>query len=156
MSGLGMRPIIRAMRPTEAKAVARVLYEAAHHAYRDINWHHSEEGVVDWFTQTVTTSRWSHIYVAVLGGEICGVMCLEPAHVDQLFIARAWQGKGIGRVLLEVAKQAYPKGWDLFVFQKNKPAIAFYDAVGLRRGEEGVSKLEGEKDVKYYWEPDSN
>lgn len=151
-----MRPVIRVMRPQEAGAAARVLFEAADHAYRQINWHHQEEDVLNWFTATAATTRWTHIYLAIMGDAICGVMCLEPGHVDQLFVAREWQGKGIGRALVEAAKQAYPQGWDLFVFQKNTPAVAFYDALGLRRGEEGVSLQEGEKEFNYYWEPDSN
>lgn len=155
MSGLGSQPIVRPIRPHEVAAAARVLFRSANHAYKDINWHHPEGDVVDWFIRTSAGERWTHIEVAIVGDEVCGVMCLEPSHVDQLFVDLGWQGKGIGKALLEAAKRAYPEGFDLYVFQKNTPAVAFYGAMGLRRGEEGVSEQEGEKDFKYHWEPES-
>ena len=61
-----------------------------------------------------------------------------------------WQGKGLGTVLLDRAKLVYPEGFWLYVFQKNAPAIAFYEKHGLIQGEAGVSPNEGEKDFKYH------
>jgi GNAT superfamily N-acetyltransferase len=45
--------------------------------------------------------------------------------VNQLYVAPPFQGKGIGTELLGIAKQCSPT-LQLWVFEVNRPAIAFY------------------------------
>ena len=151
MSGLSANTLVRPMKPQEAAQTAKMLHGSAEVAYRDINWHHSKEEIVSWFTSSL--DQWESIWICQSGDQICGVLCLQPGFVDQLFIHVDWQGKGLGAALIERAKLIYPEGFWLYVFQKNTSAIAFYEKQGLIQGEAGVSPNEGEKDFKYHWRP---
>jgi len=149
MSGLGLGLVIRPLGQAEIRPAAKLLFRSANLAYRDINWNHTEQETLDWFE--ATQDRWSEIWVAACGGQLAGVMCLETDFIDQLFIDPDWQRKGIGSELLERAKQSYPNGFKLFVFQNNEPAVNFYERHGLVRGKAGVSPDEGEPDFEYFW-----
>jgi putative acetyltransferase len=139
------------MKPQEAVQTAKVLHRSAEAAYRHINWDYGENQTVSWFTSNL--DQWESIWTCLMGDQVCGVLCLQPGFVDQLFIDVKWQGKGLGTVLLDRAKLVYPEGFWLYVFQKNTQAIAFYEKHGLIQGEAGVSLAEGEKDFKYHWRP---
>jgi ribosomal protein S18 acetylase RimI-like enzyme len=151
VSGLGFSPLVRPMKPEQAVRAAKVLFRSADRAYRDLNWHHGEDETVKWFTSNL--EKWQSIWIYLMGEQICGVMCLEPGFVDQLFVDVDWQGKGVGSALLDHAKKTLPGGFWLYVFQKNTQAVSFYERHGMTLGKEGVSEQEGEKDAQYHWRP---
>ena len=64
------------------------------------------------------------------------------------------QGRGIGTALLDRAKKLAPDGLTLFTHQRNERARAFYERLGFRAVQFGVSPPpESEPDVKYTWDP---
>ena len=77
-------------------------------------------------------SSWD-LYVAELNGQIVGLLALKPEsnQLDQLFVAPAHQGRGLGAQLLSFAKQILPKGMSLRTAELNKRAIQFYTAAGF-------------------------
>ena len=151
MSGLGLGLVVRPIGPAEIRPAAKLLFRSADLAYRRINWNHTETETIDWFE--VTQDRWSEIWVALSGGQLAGVMCLESNTIDQLFIDPPWQGKGMGTALLDRAKLSLPDGFKLYVFQNNESAVSFYERCGLTRGKAGMSPDEGEPDFEYFWRP---
>ena len=75
---------------------------------------------------------WS-VTVVEMGGRIVGFLAMRPCDgvLDQLFLAPDAQGKGIGSMLLGLARVAMPNGFWLRTAAANKLARRFYEAKGL-------------------------
>lgn len=79
--------------------------------------------------QIKTALQQQEVYVAVEEGRLVGLIGLYRDWVHGLFVLPDFQGRGIGRRLLETLKQLRPQLW-LQVYGKNQQALAFY----LREG----------------------
>lgn len=96
------------------------------------------------------------VWVAAAGATIQGFCAFRPCHdggwVDQLYVDPAAHRQGLGARLLAQAKAAHPQ-LQLWVFQRNRPAIAFYEAQGFRlvRTTDGRDNEEKEPDALYAW-----
>ncbi|MFK7983318.1 MAG: GNAT family N-acetyltransferase [Saprospiraceae bacterium] len=110
-----------------------------------------------------------HIITTKDNGKLCGFTCLfgekqskYGVYLDNLHISKDYQGKGIGRQLMNMAGQwvakNYPnQGMHLLVFVANTPAIGFYQKLGGQEVEIGDYDLgDGTGRVgataRYYWE----
>jgi putative acetyltransferase len=82
-----------------------------------------------------------------------GFCAFREGWVDQLYVEPALHRRGLGARLLAQAKAAHPR-LQLWVFQRNLPAIAFYEAQGFRlvRRTDGRDNEEREPDALYAWE----
>lgn len=82
--------------------------------------------------------RWE-VTVAEADGILVGflALALSEHRLDQLFVAPGAQGRGIGRRLVEVAKQRMPEGFWLSTRPDNRRARAFYERSGM-----GFDRLE--------------
>ncbi len=92
-------------------------------------------------------------WVAVDGDRVRGFLILGEASVEHLYVAPdAWR-RGIGRALVGRAKRERPAGLDLWVFERNRAAIAFYEAHGFSVVEatDGSGNEEREPDVRMRW-----
>lgn len=89
------------------------------------------------------------VHVARNGAMAVGFLALKRDALDQLFVAPAWQGQGIGKMLLDRAKKERPDG-----FWLNTPAQGrsenFYRREGLVRGATGRHRF-GHEIVRYDW-----
>jgi ribosomal protein S18 acetylase RimI-like enzyme len=83
---------------------------------------------------------------------ILGFIAHRPGWIDQLYVEPAWQRRGIGRTLVEDAKRAH-RHLQLWVFQQNTRAIAFYREQGFRliRTTDGAGNEERMPDALYEW-----
>ena len=91
-------------------------------------------------------------------GRIVAVLATSPGWVDQLYVEPGSQGVGIGRALVEHA-QAHASGpLELWTFQRNARACAFYEAAGFVLVEltDGAGNEEHEPDARYRWAPGSS
>jgi GNAT superfamily N-acetyltransferase len=86
------------------------------------------------------------------GAMIHGFCAFRDGWVDQLYVDPAFHRQGLGARLLAQAKAAHP-ALQLWVFQRNLPAIAFYEAQGfhLVRRTDGRDNEEREPDALYAW-----
>jgi GNAT superfamily N-acetyltransferase len=93
------------------------------------------------------------VHLAWDGGTLAGFLALEPALgcLDQLFVAPQAQGRGVGRVLLDFAKDRLPNGLWLRTAAGNVRACHFYERNGLRRGETQTHPTLGHQTVIYRW-----
>ena len=93
------------------------------------------------------------VWVARRKGGIVGFLALDGDHVDQLYLRPGFYRAGIGSRLLAVAMAASPEGLNLYTFQCNARARAFYEAHGFQtlRFGDGSETEEGEPDVLYAW-----
>jgi GNAT superfamily N-acetyltransferase len=82
-----------------------------------------------------------------------GFCAFREDWVEQLYVEPALHRIGLGARLLAPAKAAHPR-LQLWVFQRNLPAIAFYEAQGFRlvRLTDGHDNEEREPDALYVWE----
>jgi ribosomal protein S18 acetylase RimI-like enzyme len=108
-----------------------------------------------WFAAEVMGHR--EIWVAERpggpAGELVGLLVLDAAFLDQLYVRPGAQRQGIGTALLDLAKALRPAGFDLWVFEVNRPAIAFYERSGLVLVEQtsGAGNDERAPDRRYRW-----
>jgi GNAT superfamily N-acetyltransferase len=89
------------------------------------------------------------VYVACDGDTPVAFMALNPGKVDQLFVRSAYQGQGIGRRLLDMAKKQMPDGFYLTTAIAGR-AHDFYQREGLVRGEISRHRF-GHEIVRYDW-----
>ncbi len=112
---------------------------------------HPEADVLTYFTTVVVPAKDTWVADDDDSG-VVGCMVLDPGWVDHLYVEPARTGGGIGRRLLDAAKQEHPTGLDLWAFQSNTDARRFYErhgfvAVAFTDGD----NEEGAPDVRYHW-----
>ena len=115
---------------------------------------HSDESIVAFVTSKVipTFETW----VAVEDHAIVGLLALHDDWIEQLYLLPGRTAQGIGSRLMTLAKERRPAGLQLWVFQSNVRAIAFYERHGFVAEEstDGDNE-EGEPDVRMRWDPAS-
>jgi GNAT superfamily N-acetyltransferase len=84
---------------------------------------------------------------------LVGFLALKPATgcLDQLFVAPEAQGRGIGRLLLDLGKERLPGGLWLRTAQDNHRACRFYQWNGLRPSEQQTHPSLGHRTIVYRW-----
>lgn len=112
---------------------------------------HSTEQDRDFFRHHVFTN--TEIWGAVIAGETIGFIAFRKGWIDQLYVLPDFQGQGVGDALLRVAKTVRPE-LQLWTFQKNRAARAFYEARGFSgiRQTDGSMNEEKEPDILYRWQ----
>lgn len=79
-------------------------------------------------------------------------MAMRNDFIDHLYVHPDYQKRGIGKALLDFARQRSPEHLWLYTLQINMNARAFYERNGFTAEEFGVSPPpESEPDVEYHW-----
>jgi ribosomal protein S18 acetylase RimI-like enzyme len=145
--------LIRRAEPADATAIADV-YLASFKATYDFPLAHSDDQVRRWIAGGLLPE--AEVWVATgPDGAILAMMALSAGMLEQLYVAPAWIGRGIGSRLVAVAKERRPGGLDLYTFQVNDRARRFYERHGfveVAQGD-GSANDEGQPDVRYSWRP---
>lgn len=94
----------------------------------------------------------SDVWVAC-APEVVGFLARHEAEVDALYLAETARRQGWGGKLLDTAKSGMA-ALELWTFQANHPAIAFYAAAGFReiRRTDGANNDEKLPDCRMRWE----
>lgn len=89
------------------------------------------------------------------GGRVVADMVLAPGWIEHLYVAPDRLGTGIGRRLVDFAKERQPDGLTLWTFQVNARARRFYERNGFVAVEfgGGSGNEERQPDVRYEWRP---
>ena len=89
-------------------------------------------------------------------GAVIGLMALSDEMIEQLYIAPAWIGHGLGQRFVTLAKERRPAGLDLYCFAINEGARGFYEHVGFEAVAfgDGSRNAERQPEVRYAWRPD--
>jgi len=135
----------------DVATLADILRSATRQAYTFMAWSHSDESFEDFVRHSMTV--WDAVRIAECENEAVGFACLEGDLVDQLFVRPAWQGNGVGSLLLDDIKRLRPQGFRLYTFEKNLAARAFYERHGLIETGRGFGEQEQEADIAYRWDP---
>src|ERR671932_421047 len=64
-------------------------------------------------------------------GRVLRFLALRGSEVEHLYVHPSAQRRGVGTELLEAAKARRPHGLELWAFQRNAPALAFYARHGF-------------------------
>jgi GNAT superfamily N-acetyltransferase len=145
--------MLRRARPEDAEAVADV-FVPAFGGLTFLPRLHTEDETRAWIAETMLPSH--EVWVAEIEGEVVGFAALADDLLGHIYVHPSAQGRGIGSVLLEQAKDCRPRGFDLWVFQQNEGARRFYERHGLECVEltDGSGNEERTPDARYVWRPD--
>ena len=79
-------------------------------------------------------------------------MAMREDFIDHLYVHPDYQKQGVGKLLLDYARQLSPDHIWLYTLQINRNARAFYEKNGFTAEKFGMSPLpESEPDVEYHW-----
>lgn len=93
------------------------------------------------------------VHLAWDGGRLVGFLALKPQAgcLDQIFVLPEEQGKGVGRALLDFAKEQLPTGIWLRTAAANTRACRFYERNGFTRSKAEAHPVLGYPTVIYRW-----
>ena len=104
----------------------------------------------DYFQKQIVKNN--QIWVVESQNYPVGFMAMNNDFVDQLYIAPDHQRRGIGRSLLNLARERSPEHVWLYTLQVNASAREFYEKNGFVAEKFGISPPpESEPDVEYHW-----
>ncbi len=111
---------------------------------------HSDAEVRAWFEEVVLPTR--EVWVAEDADAIVALLALEAEWIDQFYVDPDHVGKGVGGLLMAVAKEQRPAGLKLWTFAANAGARRFYERHGFiaTASTEGDNE-EGAPDIRYEW-----
>jgi GNAT superfamily N-acetyltransferase len=137
-------------RPQDAAAIAALFAAARRDAMPWLPVLHTPEEDRRFFAGVLAGAE---VLVARRGGEPVGFLALHGDEVEHLYVRPDAQRAGIGTRLLEAAQARRPGGLELWAFQRNERALAFYARHGFRelRRTDGADNEEREPDVRLGW-----
>ncbi len=143
--------ILRPATAADAPEIADVFLASRRDALAYLAKVHSDEETRRWIPEVMMMH--SEVWVAELDGKIVGFLSVAGDHLDHLYIRPGYYRQGIGDRLLAIAKALSPQRLQLFTFQQNGRARAFYEARGfvLVDTNNGSRNEENEPDVLYEW-----
>lgn len=126
---------IRKFRAGDERAVARIIREAT-----KITNEYYSPAVIKYLCANATAgkilekAKKKNFRVAKLGGKIVGVIGLTENRIRQFFVDPLYQGKGVGRALLEYIESVAQKSkYSNFEVHSTLYAVPFYKHFGYKR-----------------------
>ncbi len=151
-------PVVRPVRANDAADLASVYVRSREFGLPDVPCIHSRSEVRRWFGDEVIGH--AEVTVAEVDGTVVALMVLEAGAggrgwIEQLYVDPTWIGAGLGTRLLDRAILRFPDGVELWTFQANARARAFYERAGFVVAEEtdGRGNEERAPDVRYVRTP---
>lgn len=137
--------------PEDAREIAALYLASRAAALPYLRRCHSDEAVRSWIATVMLAT--GETWVAREAGRILGFATLKGEELDQLYLLPGHFRRGIGSLLLAKAKERSPARLNLFTFQRNMAARAFYERHGFRLVDlnDGRRNVEGEPDARYEW-----
>ncbi|WP_420863277.1 GNAT family N-acetyltransferase [Algirhabdus cladophorae] len=140
---------IRKVEATDAQAIADIHRRARATAMPWLPVMHSAAGDLQYFQTKVLPTETVHVACAP---QIIGFIAAHDGWVNHLYLDPACLRQGIGTLLLDLVK-ADAESLQLWTFQKNVGARAFYQAQGFAEVEQtdGHDNEEKTPDVRLEW-----
>jgi GNAT superfamily N-acetyltransferase len=142
---MSLRPAQRA----DAPAVTRIFQSARAHSLAYLPITHSDAEDHAFFARIVEGGG---VTVAERDGAVVAFLALDGDEIDHLYVDPVHHRQGHGTALLAAA-QASHEHLELWVFQRNLGAIAFYEAHGFAIADstDGSGNEEHEPDHRMTW-----
>lgn len=143
--------LIRRATSPDADAIAAISTAARHAAMPAIRWPHTAEEDRAWVADILLPGE--EVWVAEEDGNVLGFLALHDNWLNHLYLRPGHWRQGIGTALIAHAKARRPTGLQLWCFQVNTRARAFYEHhdFTISRGTGGAGNAEREPDVLYIW-----
>ena len=142
---------IRRAEPADADGIGDV-WLASWRATFDFEPAYPDDVCREWLATEIVPRN--ETWVAVDGdGAVIGLMALSDDMIEQLYVAPAWIGRGLGRRFVTLARERRPAGLDLFCFAVNANGRAFYERVGFTAVGfgDGSRNSERQPEIRYAW-----
>lgn len=144
--------MLRPARPEDAATIADIIVAARlTMPYVPLD----EAGARNFFTNLAPTIY--DFQLALVDGVPVGVAAIKEGDdfLHHLYIHPDYHRRGLGTALLTWTKAERPAGLQLWCFQANQNARAFYEHHGFVAVEEtdGAGNMEKTPDVRYEWRP---
>ena len=139
--------MIRVLQEADIDRVAEIWLDSnlkAHHFIPAQYWKSNFGLVKEMLSQ-------AEVYVYENDRNIQGFTGLNGEYIEGIFVSEAMQSQGIGKILLNYVKDIRSKLL-LNVYQKNIPAISFYQREGFEIQYSGMDEATGEKDYVMVWQ----
>ena len=139
--------MIRKLRKADVNRVAKIWLDTnikPHYFISVQYWKNNFELVKELLLQTT-------VYVYEDNQGIWGFIGLNDEYVEGIFVSDEMQSHGIGKALLNYAKDKRSKLL-LNVYQKNTRAISFYQREGFDVQNSGLDEATGEKEYVMAWQ----
>ena len=151
MMNAGQDVTLRRACPGDAPAVAETHLTSRRYGQPYLPEVHTDAETHQWVAKVMLPQQ--EVWIAEVAGEVAGFAALHEGWLEHLYIAPAYQGRGLGSSLLELAMSRNPGGLQLFTFQRNERARRFYEGRGFVAEwfGDGSENEEGEPDVRYRW-----
>jgi GNAT superfamily N-acetyltransferase len=145
---------IRRAMPRDAQGIGDV-WLASWRATFEFEPAHRDEDVRRWLATELVPQHETWVAVDV-DGAVVALMALSDDMVEQLYVAPALIGGGLGGRLIALARDRRPAGLDLYCFAVNHRARRFYEREGFTPVAfgDGSGNEERQPDVRYAWRPD--
>ncbi len=138
---------IRNYRETDLDEMVKIWYDASIIAHSFIPasfWASQKNAMKERYLRSTEN------FVFEENGRVSGFISLAGDKVCALFVEPEMQGKGIGRALLEHAKNLKGR-LSLMVYRENKKAICFYKKCGFVEVNEEVDEFTGCMQILVEW-----
>jgi len=113
---------LRSAQATDAPSITRVFQAARDHSLAFLPKLHTDQEDHAFYAKVVERER---VTVAEADGAVVAFLALDGDEIDHLYVDPAHHRQGLGTALLADAK-AQREHLELWVFQRNRNAIAFY------------------------------
>jgi GNAT superfamily N-acetyltransferase len=149
--------VVREALPRDAAAIAHVHIASREAAMPYLPQRRRTDAEVEAWVRDVVLPG-ARVWVAEEDSEVVGYAALEGGTLNALYLLAHARRRGMGTLLLERARRASPEGLDLFVFQRNTDARAFYEHHGFTVVDtnDGSRNMEREPDMTMRWVPVTN
>jgi GNAT superfamily N-acetyltransferase len=143
--------ILRRATADDADAVADIDIAARRDAMPTVRWAHPSEDVRRWIRAVLLPTH--EVWVAEEDGAVIAYMALHDDWIAQLYVRPGLWRRGIGTALLRHAQELHPDGLQLWCFQVNARARAFYESHDFTavKFTDGAGNEEQEPDILYAW-----
>lgn len=136
--------------PEHARELVLMWRESFERAAGVIDPHPIDEQI-EYLVQKVVPENRVRVVISKATSEIIGFMASTPEMISQLYIHREHQGRGIGSMLVQMAKDNSGGRLRLYTFKSNKGAQNFYERQGFKVIGTGFEEQWQLEDIEYEW-----
>ncbi|MCW3015622.1 MAG: family acetyltransferase [Solirubrobacterales bacterium] len=141
--------LLRPAAPTDADAIALIHISARAAALPGLREAHPPHDVRRWVRERLLAQ--DDVWVALDGPLVVGYASRAGHELDHLYVDPSFHGRGHGSALLALMMQRADEPLELWTFQRNARARAFYEHHGFTEiaRTDGSGNEEREPDIRY-------